>query len=85
VMVPGVGKRTAQRLLVELKTRLEVPELDLAGPSPNGGGARTEVRNALVGLGYSSDEVRDTLAQLGEEGTVEELLRDALRSLGTRR
>ena len=28
-MVPGVGKRTAQRLLVELKTRLEVPELDL--------------------------------------------------------
>jgi holliday junction DNA helicase RuvA len=85
VLVPGVGKRTAQRLLVELKSRLEVPDLDLAGPSANGSGARAEVRNALVGLGYSPDEVRDTLAQLGDDGTVEELLRDALRSLGARR
>ena len=37
-LVPGVGKRTAQRLLVELKSRLEVPELDLTetggGPAP---------------------------------------------------
>src|SRR5207248_8051014 len=30
VLVPGVGKRTAQRLLIELKTRLEVPDLDLS-------------------------------------------------------
>jgi holliday junction DNA helicase RuvA len=85
VLVPGVGKRTAQRLLVELKPRLEVPDLDLAGPSANGSGPRSEVRDALVGLGYSSEEVRDTLAQLGDDGTVEELLRDALRSLGARR
>jgi holliday junction DNA helicase RuvA len=85
VLVPGVGKRTAQRLLVELKPRLEVPDLDLAGSSANGSGPRSEVRDALVGLGYSSEEVRDTLAQLGDHGTVEELLRDALRSLGARR
>jgi holliday junction DNA helicase RuvA len=79
-MVPGVGKRTAQRLLVELKTRLEVPELDLAetggGPAP-----RAEVRAALAGLGYAPDEVRDVVAQLPEDGSVEELLREALKLL----
>jgi Holliday junction DNA helicase RuvA len=85
VAVPGVGKRTAQRLLVDLKARLEVPDLDLTATtgssSPN---VRAEVRDALVGLGYSSDEVREVFGQLGEEGTVEELLRDALRLLAGR-
>lgn len=82
VAVPGVGKRTAQRLLVDLKARLVVPDLDLTvipGSSPPN--ARAEVRDALVGLGYSNDEVRDAFGQLGEDGTVEELLREALRML----
>ncbi len=82
VAVPGVGKRTAQRLLVDLKARLVVPDLDLTvipgSSSPN---ARAEVRDALVGLGYSNDEVRDAFGKLGEDGTVEELLREALRML----
>jgi len=85
VAVPGVGKRTAQRLLVDLKARLEVPDLDLtAVPGSAPSSARAEVRDALVGLGYSNDEVRDVFGQLGEEGTVEELLRDALRLLAGR-
>jgi Holliday junction DNA helicase RuvA len=79
-MVPGVGKRTAQRLLIELKARLAVPELDITegggGPAP-----RSEVRAALTGLGYAPDEVRDVVAQLPEEGSVEELLREALKLL----
>ena len=45
-MVPGVGKRTAQRLLVELKTRLEVPELDLAEPGNAPGAAGRGARRA---------------------------------------
>jgi Holliday junction DNA helicase RuvA len=85
-LVPGVGKRTAQRLLVELKSRLDVPDLDLTVPSANGhGSARGEVREALTGLGYTSDEVRDVLAQLSEDGGVEDLLRDALRMLAGNR
>ena len=79
-MVPGVGKRTAQRLLVELKARLAVPEVDLTevggAPAP-----RAEVRAALAGLGYAPDEVRDVVAQLPEEGSVEDLLREALKLL----
>jgi len=81
MLVPGVGKRTAQRLLVELKARLEVPELDLGGPSGGGVSARGEVRDALVGLGYSAEEVRGVLGQLDDDGTVEDLLRDALKVL----
>ena len=82
VLVPGVGKRTAQRLMIELKSRLEVPDLDLAAvPGTSSSTARSEVRDALSGLGYSADEVRDVLGQLPEDGTVEDLLRDALRLL----
>jgi Holliday junction DNA helicase RuvA len=81
VLVPGVGKRTAQRLLVDLKARLEVPDLDLADAAGGPSTPRGEVRDALIGLGYSPEEVRTVLGQLGEEGTVETLLRDALRVL----
>jgi len=85
VAVPGVGKRTAQRLLVDLKARLVVPDLDLtAVPGSATPNARAEVRDALVGLGYANDEVREAFGQLGEEGTVEELLREALRLLAVR-
>jgi holliday junction DNA helicase RuvA len=81
MLVPGVGKRTAQRLLVELKSRLEVPDLDLADSGGGGTSPRGEVRDALVGLGYSSEEVRGVLGQLEEDRSVEDLLRDALRVL----
>ena len=81
MLVPGVGKRTAQRLLVELKSRLEVPDFDLADSAGGGTSPRGEVRDALVGLGYSSEEVRGVLGHLDDDGTVEDLLRDALRVL----
>ena len=81
MLVPGVGKRTAQRLLIELKARLELPDLDLSEATGGTSTPRGEVRDALLGLGYSADEVRATLGQLGDDGTVEELLRNALRVL----
>lgn len=85
-LVPGVGRRTAQRLLIELKARLEVPDLDLS-EAPGGGSpsARSEVRAALAGLGYSPDEVRDVLGRLPDDGLLEELLRDALKLLAVSR
>ncbi|MGH8985171.1 MAG: Holliday junction branch migration protein RuvA [Acidimicrobiia bacterium] len=83
-LVPGVGKRTAQRLAVELKARLDVPDAETvdATATPS---ARSEVRAALAGLGYEPDEVRDVLAQLDGDGSVEELLRGALRVLAVAR
>lgn len=85
-LVPGVGKRTAQRLLVELEAKLGVYEVDLVAVTAGGPAvhsARTEVRDALAGLGYGTDEIRAVVALLPEDGTVEVLLRDALRRLAT--
>ena len=82
-VVSGVGKRTAQRLMIELAAKLgtNVPELDPAG-APSG---RTEVRAALEGLGYQPDEVRDVLLRLPDDGPVEVLLREALKLLAVER
>jgi holliday junction DNA helicase RuvA len=79
-LVPGVGKRTAQRLLLELKARLEVPGVVALEDGPEASGRR-QVREALAELGYSPDEVRDALVGLSDDGPVEQLLRDALRRI----
>lgn len=79
-MVPGVGKRTAERLLVELKARLEVPEVDLVEQETSD--ARAGVREALASLGYGANEIRDVINMLPAEGPLEELLRQALKELG---
>jgi Holliday junction DNA helicase RuvA len=80
-MVPGVGKRTAQKLMVELQARLEVPDLDLGEAEGGAPGARAEVRAALGELGYSPDEVRAALADLDADQPAEALLRAALQRL----
>jgi Holliday junction DNA helicase RuvA len=85
-LVPGVGKRTAQRLLVDLKARLDVPAVEIVGGDDGGPArARAEVRDALAGLGYASDEVRAVMGQLPDDGVVEDLLRDALKLLAASR
>lgn len=83
-LVSGVGKRTAQKLMIELKARLDLPDVDVrddaGGPTP----ARAEVRAALTELGYAPDEVRSVLADLPAEGVVEDLLRTALKQLAVK-
>lgn len=85
--VPGVGRKTAARLVLELQQRLGVPGLADAGHAAVAGDgdglpARGEVRAALAELGYGPDEVRLAMAELGDhQGPVEELLRRALRQL----
>jgi Holliday junction DNA helicase RuvA len=84
-LVPGVGKKTAERLLVELKSKLSVPVLDGGGPIGQGGSAVADVREALAGLGYGESEIRDTLRELPSADDAATLLRDALKALGARR
>jgi len=85
-LVPGIGKKTAERLLVELRSRLSIPVLDHAGPGGGGGGTPIgDVREALAGLGYQPDEIRDALRELSTDLDAPALLRDALKSLGARR
>jgi Holliday junction DNA helicase RuvA len=97
-LVPGVGRKTAARLLVELKSRLHVPEIDPGvavglGRDPHGNGAgaphqqsvRSDVREALAGLGYSADEIHGATAELPDDGDASQLLRQALQRLTTAR
>jgi Holliday junction DNA helicase RuvA len=85
MLVPGVGKKTAERLLVELRNRLNLPMLDPMTAPGVGGTAIGNVREALTGLGYAAEEIREAMRDLPESATAEDLLRDALRLLGARR
>ncbi len=84
-MVPGVGAKTAQRLLVELQARLGVSEFAAtaapAGGEESAGDVHRDLRAALGQLGYRDDEVNRTLAGLPTQGDVSELLRQALARL----
>ncbi len=98
--VPGVGRKTAARLLIELKSRLDLPDLSLPGSGVGGVGAsagaagggpggtsrtsRSEARAALSELGYAPDEIRGALDGLRDDVGVEEMLRLALRELASR-
>jgi holliday junction DNA helicase RuvA len=95
-MVPGVGKKTAARLLIELKSKLAVSGDDysaaIAAAGDGGPGAkqpadaRADVRAALAELGYGSDEIRNAVRTLPPDGDASVLLREALTILaGTRR
>ena len=83
-LVPGVGRKTAERLLVELRNRLSVPVLDPVG-APAGASAIGDVREALTGLGYQPEEIREAFRELPADGDAPTLLRDALKLLGARR
>ncbi len=91
-LVPGVGKKTAARLLVELKSRLDVPDSGVvpavAGPGLSAVGPATpvtDVRDALAGLGYSPDEIRAVTSDLADDGDAADMLRRALRQLASPR
>lgn len=89
-MVPGVGKKTAARLLIELKSRLALPidhvpksEVDAAtGSVPTT--VRSDVRDALAGLGYGLDEIVEATRELTDGSDPEAMLKQALLRLSVR-
>ena len=78
--VPGIGKKTAERLLLELKGKLGTEftagvEVNRAAP------ASSDVLNALLSLGYNEKEARYALKQLPEGSSVSEGIKQALKLL----
>ncbi len=86
VRVPGIGKKTAERLLVELRDRVAgfsaevLPAGTAASAESAPGEARAQAEEALAALGYKTAEVRRLLDALPDEDqSVEQLIRAALR------
>jgi Holliday junction DNA helicase RuvA len=81
IRIPGVGRKTAERLIIEMRDRI-----DQQSPLPKAGGiaARTDARgeafDALVALGYKPQEVKRLLGQLDvDDKSAEDIIRSALR------
>jgi Holliday junction DNA helicase RuvA len=83
--VPGLGRKSAERLVLELKGKdiaVFTPEPAVAG---DGGGPYMEAREALTSLGYSLEEAEKALNSIPPQETVEKYIKEALRRIGSRR
>lgn len=78
-VVPGIGKRGAQKIVLELAPKLAGRDADVLQ-----GSGSASVRAALETLGYTTDEINSVIGRIDPDETVEEQVRAALRSLGLR-
>jgi holliday junction DNA helicase RuvA len=85
--IPGVGRKTAERMVVELKDKLEAVAIEAERPAPSSpAGVEADVKSALLNLGYDERTADAALAEAKREaGTsnFEKLLRVALSALST--
>lgn len=84
VKIPGVGKKTAERLIIEMRDKIDKNATAVAVGSPGrvNGDARSEAVDALVSLGYKPAEVKRLLAQIDvKEKSAEDIIRLALRQV----
>lgn len=86
---PGIGKKTAQRIILELKDKMkkEHPDMsdltkDLSGVPSEDGNKLSEAINALVMLGYSTHEAGKAVSAVYDESkTIEQIIKDALKQM----
>ncbi len=80
VKVPGIGKKTAERLLLELKGKL-APDLGAAAGGAPAGEAHADIVQALLALGYAERDARAAAKALPAEVGVADGIKQALRAL----
>jgi Holliday junction DNA helicase RuvA len=78
-VVPGVGKRGAQKIVLELAPKLAGVDAEVVGAT-----STVTVRQALEGLGYSTEEINGVLGEVDPASTIEDQIKTALRALGRR-
>ena len=76
-VVPGVGKRGAQKIVLELAPKLAGVDVDVVGST-----SLVTVRQALEGLGYSTEEINGVMGELDPDSAIETQIKTALRALG---
>ena len=85
VKIPGIGKKTAERLLLELKDKLGKALPNTGAALASGGAAaadgRSDILNALMALGYNEKEALAAMKPLPEDVSVSDGIRQALKGL----
>lgn len=80
--LPGIGRKTAERLVIEMKDRCAEWDVSAIPSLPTQSSAMNDALGALVSLGYKPQEATRALAQVKQEGlSTEELIRLALRGM----
>lgn len=83
--IPGVGRKTAERMLVELKDKVVAPETAVVHGIQGKGGMVKDALSALVKLGYTKavaeEAIRDVMREKGDDLSLEQLLKESLRLL----
>ena len=79
VAVHGIGKRTAEKLILELR-----PKMGAVTTRTAASGNLSRAREALESLGYAAAEIREAFGEVPTEGSVEDLVRSALQVLARR-
>jgi Holliday junction DNA helicase RuvA len=79
--VPGLGKKTAERLVLELRGK-NLVALDSGIAGANAGGPYVEAREALTALGYSLEEAEMALKEVPPQNSVQRYVKEALRRIG---
>tara|TARA_B110000196_G_C21145704_1_gene666489 strand:- start:844 stop:1422 length:579 start_codon:yes stop_codon:yes gene_type:complete len=77
--IPGIGKKTADRLTLELKDKFKADEMQLN--SDDNSIQMTDIQNALLALGYSHKDVSSVTRELSEDVSVNDGIRQSLRLL----
>lgn len=78
-VVPGIGKRTAQKLVLELRPKLASMDSDIVGAASEAG----QVRMALEGLGFTAPEIAEALQNVDRSAPVADQVREALKQRGS--
>lgn len=83
VKVPGVGKKTAERLIIEMRDRIDTPSAQSGATTVSiEAGAKSEAVDALISLGYKPREVNKLIGELDVDGkSAEDIIRLALRQV----
>ena len=82
---PGIGKKTAERIVLELKNKIGLGVVDVSESSeylPGNADLFTDTVSALVGLGYTTAEASNAVRKAGGADSVEEMIKNSLKYLG---
>ncbi len=73
-LVPGIGKKTAEKIVIDLKDKLDAFEADEEGP-------QRDLIEALLSLGFKDHQVREILPSIDESAPLQSQIRSALQFL----